>query len=83
MIRVISLRQELIEFIQTNEDLQKFIREQPIWYRKLTREPMDIDKFELAMMQYYKKTIPDRVDKFQNQIQMASFLVEMFKSMRS
>lgn len=77
------MRQEIIEFIKSNEDLQKFIREQPIWYRKLTREPINVEEFELAMMQYYKKTIPDRVDKFQNQIQMASFLVEMFKSMRT
>lgn len=77
------MRQELYEFIQSNEDLQKFIREQPIWYRKLTREPVNVEEFELAMMRHYKKTIPDRVDKFQNQIQMASFLVEMFKSMRS
>lgn len=77
------LRSELYDYIQNNEDLQKFIREQPIWYRKLSRDPLKIQEFELAMMQYYKKTIPDRVDKFQNQIQMASFLVEMFKSMRT
>ncbi len=77
------MRKELYDLIQSNEDLKKFIREQPIWYRKLTRNPLEVEKFEIAMMTHYKKTIPDRVNKFQNQVQMAALLLDMFQGMRN
>jgi YlbE-like protein len=76
------VRQEIYEFLQSREDLQKFIREQPIWYRRLTRNPTDLEAFELAMLHHYKKTIPDRVEKFQNQVQMASLMIDVFQVMR-
>jgi hypothetical protein len=66
-----------------NEDLLKFIREQPYWYRKLSRGPLEVESFELAMMQHYKKTIPDRVNKLQSQVQLATFLVDIFRGMKS
>lgn len=77
------MRAELYDFIQSNDDLKRFIREQPIWYRRLTRNPQEVEKFEIAMMNHYKKTIPDKVGKLQNQVQMASFLLEMFQTMRN
>ncbi|MBO9130290.1 YlbE-like family protein [Bacillus sp. 165] len=76
------MRQELVEYMQSKEELQKFIREQPQWYRKLSRNPHDREGFELAAMHYYKKTIPDRVSKFQNQLTMASIMLEMFQYMK-
>ncbi|WP_028398892.1 YlbE-like family protein [Ectobacillus panaciterrae] len=76
------MRRELMEYVRSQEDLQKFIREQPYWYRKLSRNPEERDTFELAAMQYYRKTIPDRVAKFQNQLAMASIMVEMFQYMK-
>ncbi|MFX3622480.1 MAG: YlbE-like family protein [Ectobacillus sp.] len=76
------MRRELVEFLQSREDLQKFIREQPHWYRKLSRNPSEREAFELAAMQYFKKTIPDQVAKFQNQLSMASIMLEMFQYMK-
>ncbi|MFD3448019.1 YlbE-like family protein [Microbacteriaceae bacterium 4G12] len=76
------MRRELVDYLQSKEELQKFIREQPYWYRKLSRNPSERETFELAAMHYYKKTIPDRVSKFQNQLAMASVMVEMFQYMR-
>jgi DNA primase catalytic subunit len=76
------MRRELMEYVQSQEDLQKFIREQPHWYRKLSRDPGERETFELAAMQYYRKTIPDRVAKFQNQLAMASIMIEMFQYMK-
>jgi DNA primase catalytic subunit len=76
------MRREVMEYLQSREELQKFIREQPQWYRKLSRNPNDREAFELASMHYYKKTIPDRVSKFQNQLTMASIMIEMFQYMK-
>ncbi|ENQ3104577.1 YlbE-like protein [Bacillus sp. 491mf] len=76
------MRSELIEFIKSNEDLQKYIREQPHWYRKLSRNPSEKEAFELAAMQYFKKTIPDKVEKFQNQLSVASLMIDMFQYMK-
>ncbi len=33
------MRAEIMEFIKADEDLSRYIREQPYWYRKLTRNP--------------------------------------------
>ena len=77
------MRWEVYEYIQSNEDLQRFIREQPIWYRKLMKEPTNIEEFELAMNQYYKKTIPDQVYKLQQHIQMVSFALDMLYAMKN
>lgn len=76
------MRAELIEFVRSNEDLQKYIREQPYWYRKLSRNPNEKEAFELAAMQYFKKTIPDKVAKFQNQLSVASLMIDMFQYMK-
>ncbi|CAM4031834.1 hypothetical protein BAMA_09045 [Bacillus manliponensis] len=76
------MRAEILEYIRADEDLERYIREQPYWYRKLSRNPDDKEAFELAAMQYLKKTIPDKVTKFQNQLSVASLMIDMFQYMR-
>ncbi|WP_369902911.1 YlbE-like family protein [Bacillus manliponensis] len=76
------MRAEILEYIRADEDLERYIREQPYWYRKLSRNPDDKEAFELAAMQYLKKTIPDKVAKFQNQLSVASLMIDMFQYMR-
>lgn len=49
------MRAEIMEFIKADEDLSRYIREQPYWYRKLTRNPEEKEAFELAAMQHFKK----------------------------
>ncbi|TYR82608.1 hypothetical protein FZC66_03160 [Priestia megaterium] len=77
------MRKNVYEYIQSKPKLNDFIREQPMWYRRLTRDPDQVEKFELASMQYYKQTIPDKVEKFSNSIQMANMMFHMFQSMKS
>ncbi|MGM9986631.1 MAG: YlbE-like family protein [Bacillaceae bacterium] len=77
------MRKEVYEFIISNEDYRKFIREQPIWYRKLMRNPTVTEDFALAALEYYRKTIPHKVAKFQNQVSMASFMIDILQSMGS
>ena len=71
------------EYIAQNPELQGVIREQPQWYRQLSRNPNQLEAFEIASLHYYKKTIPDRVEKFSNGVQMATMMVSMFQAMNA
>ena len=57
------MRKDVYNYIVSKKDLQHFLREQPIWYQELSRRPWKLKQFEQAAMKYYKKTIPDRVEK--------------------
>ena len=76
------MRKDVYEYIQSKKTLQLFLRDQPIWYRKLGRNPNSISDMEIAAMHYYKQTLPHKVEKFQNSIQMASMMVHMFQTMK-
>ncbi|WP_100333751.1 YlbE-like family protein [Bacillus alkalisoli] len=77
------MRKEVFDYIQKKKTLQNFIREQPIWYRKLSRNPEILQDLELASMYHYKQTIPHKVQKFQDSVQMASMMVHMFHTMKN
>lgn len=77
------MRREVIDYLERQKDLKQFVREQPLWYRKLTRNPEDLQSLEIASLHYYKKTIPDQVEKFSNSIQMASMMYNMFQAMKT
>ncbi|MFZ0443439.1 MAG: YlbE-like family protein [Bacillus sp. (in: firmicutes)] len=75
------MRIDVYTYLQKNRELIEFLREQPIWYRKLSRDPSQIEKLEIAALHYYQKTIPHQIEKFSNGVQMASMMVSMFKIM--
>ncbi len=77
------MRQEVLEYLQGQKDLKRFVREQPLWYRKLSRNPYDLQALEVESLHYYKKTIPDQVEKFSNSVQMAQMMFHMFQAMKS
>jgi len=77
------MRREIYEYIIAKKDLHQFLKEQPIWYKILSRNPMELRNFERTCKQYYKKTIPDRVEKVSNSIQMAAIMLNMLQSMNS
>ncbi len=74
------LRAEVLEYIYSKNELKQFIREQPAWYRRLSRHPEDLEQFEIASLNYYERTIPHRVDKFYNNLQMASMMMSMLQN---
>lgn len=76
------MRKDVLDFLQSDEEYIKFIRQQPKWYRKLTRNPELVEEFRLASLEFFGKTIPQRVDKLQNQVQMASFMIDMFQVLK-
>jgi hypothetical protein len=77
------MRKEIIDYLNSNVQLKQFVREQPIWYRKLSRSPQDLQLMEISSMHYYKKTFPHQVEKFSNGVQMASMMMSMFQAMNS
>jgi hypothetical protein len=77
------MRKEVMEYLDRQKDLKQFVREQPYWYRKLSRNPYDLQALEVASLHYYKRTIPHQVEKFSNGVQMASMMFHMFQSMNS
>ncbi|RFU71149.1 hypothetical protein D0469_04215 [Peribacillus saganii] len=77
------MRQDLYKLIEGNEDMQKFLRVQPFWYRKLSRRPHLISKMETEAKFYFEKSIPHRVSKFSEGVQMASMMVHMFQAMNA
>jgi hypothetical protein len=76
------MRNEIVTVIRSNEEYKKFIRAQPYWYRKLTRDPSSINQFDLSSKEYFKQTIPHKVANFSQQLQMASMMINMFQTMR-
>ncbi|MEK3855247.1 YlbE-like family protein [Cytobacillus sp. FSL H8-0458] len=77
------MRKDIVEYLEQKQDLRQFIREQPYWYRKLSRNPNEIQSLEVAALHYYKKTIPHQVEKFTNGVHMASMMMSMFQAMNS
>lgn len=49
------MRKEVQEYVFADEERRRFIREQPVWYRKLSRNPNDLSAFHLDMMNFMKK----------------------------
>ncbi|WAA10607.1 YlbE-like family protein [Fervidibacillus albus] len=77
------MRRELLTRIQADRDLHRFLREQPKWYRTLSRDPETFTEFQRSAKQYYKKTFPDRIRKLSEGAQMASFMFNMLQSLQN
>ena len=75
------MRKDVYSYLQQNKELIGFLRDQPAWYRKLGRDPSQIQNMEIASLNYYQKTIPHQIQKFSQGVQMASMMVSMFKIM--
>ncbi|GLY10601.1 YlbE-like family protein [Bacillus badius] len=74
------MRQELMEKIRSNKEWHDYLRREPSWYRLLSRDPYQIEAFERASLQFYKKTFPDRISRLNDSLQMASALMYMMQS---
>lgn len=75
------MRNEIYQMINTRQDLKEYLREQPQWYRTLTRSPHQFQEMERAALHFHQRTIPHHVEKFSNSVQIASMMMQMFKSM--
>lgn len=71
------MRKEIAEYIDSRNDLRQFLREQPQWYRILSRRPEDLEKFEIQSLHYFKRTLPHQMEKFSSGLQMAKMMMGM------
>lgn len=76
------MRRDVWQYVQANPMLRAFVREQPRWYRLLARRPHELSAFQLAALRHYGQTIPDKVEKISQSLQMASLMWQMFKALR-
>lgn len=77
------MRKEVMDYIKQQKQLEQFIREQPIWFRKLSRNPNDLKEFEMKSLHFYGKTIPHQVEKFTNSVQLANMMLSMLQAMNT
>ncbi|WP_019242431.1 MULTISPECIES: YlbE-like family protein [Bacillus] len=75
------MRQDLYEWIKGNEDQLKYLRLQPIWYRRLMRNPHEIEKLGTESVYHFEKSIPQRVSQLTNGVQVASMMLNMIQTM--
>lgn len=76
----ITLRPEIRSYLDEKPELKYFLRAKPIWYRRLTRNPQELSNFESDAKKFHGKTIPQKIQKVGNQMQMASMLFQMFNT---
>ncbi|EPZ37228.1 hypothetical protein C289_2749 [Anoxybacillus ayderensis] len=72
------MRKDVYEYIAAKPKLHQFLREQPSWYRRLARRPMDIKEMEKEARQ----TLPHKVEQVVQTIEMAKMMMAMMKLMK-
>lgn len=75
------MRQEIQVYISQNPEIKQFIRNHPMWYRYLARNPQSLSQLENEMKVYYGKTFPQKLDRFQSNLNMAMMLIDMVRGL--
>ncbi|KGP72456.1 YlbE-like family protein [Pontibacillus yanchengensis] len=70
------------QYLESREDLLKFMRMNPKWYRKVTRDPSVLSQMEQESKYYFGKTTTQRIERFNNQLQMVQMLMQMAQAMK-
>ena len=68
------------ESLIRKKDVIRFIRRNHELYRYLMREPDRVFEMERIAKEYFGKTITQRIDRVQQNIQMVQFLMQMVNS---
>ena len=68
---------ETIIKIKNNALLQRYIRENSYWYKILNRNPEFIYELERLMKDEYKLSLPDKIDKFKDKLDMLNTFIDI------
>lgn len=71
------MRRELQEFINYRPDLKFIIREQPEWYRLLSRNPYAINQLEQGSKYFYGQTFGQQLDRWNQQLNSVSVMMSL------
>ena len=65
-------------YLNRNPNLKRFLHENPKYYKFLNREPRFIFELEKIMKEEYKLTLPDRLNKFKDKLDMLNTFIDIF-----
>ncbi|MUK89553.1 hypothetical protein GMD78_14390 [Ornithinibacillus sp. L9] len=70
------------QFLKSRPELLHFVRQNPIWYRYLTRDPNRLSELEKEARQFYGKTFTQQVERINNGVQMVGMFLQFADSMK-
>ena len=70
------MNEEVYLYLKSQPKLINFVRNNPVWYRYLTREPNRINELEQASKAFYGKTFTQRLNHLSSQMQMVHMLIK-------
>ncbi len=65
--------------INSNAMYQKFIRENPYWYKILNRDPLEFKNFVLDLKDKYELKVSDRINKMLDNINTIQTFLDVLK----
>lgn len=65
--------------INSNFNYQRFIRENPIWYKILNRNPMEFNNFTREVKDSYKLNPSDKINKMIDNLNMIQNFLDVLK----
>ena len=65
--------------VRNDPMLQKYIRENSYWYKILNRNPKMLNKMKDDMKKAYKLTFEDKIDDFNNKMNMIRAFMDALK----
>ncbi|SDM62459.1 YlbE-like protein [Fictibacillus solisalsi] len=75
------MRREIIDYLHSRPDLKFFMREQPKWYRDLSRNPMLLEVMVKEADVFFGRTFGQRIDKFHNQVKTVGLMMDFLSMM--
>jgi len=64
-------------YLNSNPLLKKFLHENPKYYKILNREPEFIFKMQDIMKEKYKLTLPDKIDRVKEKLDMFNTFIDI------
>ena len=64
-------------YLNKNPNLKKFLHENPRYYKYLNRNPNFIFELEKIMKEKYKLTLPDKLNKFKDKLDMLNTFIDI------
>ncbi|WP_182199051.1 YlbE-like family protein [Paraliobacillus salinarum] len=68
--------------IRNDSNLLYHLRHDPSWYRELSKNPMALSEMEKQAKLYQGRTIPQRVERISEQMQLLGMFLQMASTMK-
>jgi hypothetical protein len=76
------MHEKTYAYLQARPELLQFVRYNPVWYRYLSRDPGCMEDMEKEAKKFYGKTLPQRLEKMNSQVQMIGMLMQFADAMK-